>query len=63
MVRPGLDWDLEGTPSWFAREVRKAAGFQLERDAAEAKRHPKAVQDEMKGFYDDDEEGSSDDGL
>jgi hypothetical protein len=59
----GLDWNLEGIPRWFAREVRKAAGFQLERDAAEAKRHAEAVKDEMKGFYDDDEDGSSDDGF
>ena len=34
----GLDWNLEGIPSWFAREVRTAAGFQLERDADEAKK-------------------------
>ena len=42
-----LKWNLEGIPSWFAREVRKAAGFQLERDAKEAKKHAQAVKDEI----------------
>ena len=58
----GLDWNL-GIPRWFSREVRKAAGLQLERDAAEEKLYLQAVRDEMKGFYDDDEDGSSDDGC
>ena len=45
----------------FAREVRKSVGFQLDRDAHEAKRHAQSVKDEMQGFYsDDDEAGSSD---
>lgn len=56
----GMDWNLEGIPSWFAREVREAAGFQLEKDAEEAKKHAESVKDEMKGFYDDDE-GETDD--
>src|SRR5882762_10000944 len=59
--RGGIDWDLEGIPRWFAREVRKAAGFQLERDANEAKEHAEAVKDEIKGYYDDDDDDDDDD--
>lgn len=56
-----LDWNLEGIPRWFAREVRKGAGFQLDRDAEEARKHAQSVKEEMQGFYsDDDEAGSSD---
>jgi hypothetical protein len=46
-----LGWLLEGIPGWFCRGVRKAAGFQLKRDAAEAKKHAEWVKDEMTGSY------------
>jgi len=36
--------------------VRKAAGFQLERDAQEATKYAEAVKDEMRGHYDDDDD-------
>jgi hypothetical protein len=40
--------------------VRKAAGFQLERDAQEATKYAEAVKDEMRGHYDDDDDDDDD---
>lgn len=56
----GLNWNLEGIPRWFARGVRKAVGFQLERDAEEAKKQEESVREEARGFYSDEDEDGSD---
>jgi len=54
---PGWDWNLEGlSDRWFARETRKACGFQLCYDPEEEAKGRKEKLEEINGTSEDEDE-------